>query len=136
MKSARRLVVVVIEFAARVKFGENHLHSAYAESGVLVYGNASAVVKNARATVRIYSDFYPVAITVGDLVHRVVYYLPQYVVKTFDPRRTYIHSRAQPDRVQPLKHLYVLCFVFFCQCLFSLFPVGRISVCARPSVLL
>ena len=115
VQTARRLVVLVIELAARVQFCEHHFHAAHAEGGMNVYGYAAAVVQHARAAVRMYGHFYPVAVPVGDLVHRVVDYLPQNVVQSLGARRPDVHARAQPHRVQPFEHLYILSFVILGQ---------------------
>ena len=104
VQTARRLVFGVIKLSARMQKRKDHLYACHAVLGVYVDGNASAVVLDACAVVRVKGDVYARTIAVGDLVYTVVDDLPKDVVHPFASGRADIHAGALADSVEPLKN--------------------------------
>ena len=76
VQAARKTVVFVIEFAARVKLGEYYLYARNTRLFVYIRGDTPAVIFYRNAAVLIQHDLDVVGETVCRLVHGVVNYFP------------------------------------------------------------
>ena len=105
VQAAGRLVVAVLELAARVEHREDHLEGALLRLGVLVHGDAAAVVADRdRAAVGVQRDGDVRGMAVHGLVHRVVEDLPDEVVKAGAADAADVHARALADGLEPLEN--------------------------------
>ena len=104
VQTARNLVGVVVELAASVQFGHDHLHGGNAQLGMNIHGNTAAVVAHGNAVVHVQDDFYPVAVAGHGLVYGVVHHFVHEMMETTDVRAAYIHGRALADRGQTFQN--------------------------------
>ena len=100
MKTAGDLVTAAAEFTAGVEHRENDLERGLARIGVYAGRYASAVVGDRAGAVFVERHVYSVAVARHSLVYRVVDYLVDEVVKTFDRRRTDIHTGTYAHRLK------------------------------------
>ncbi len=105
VQSARNLVALVIELAARVEHRHHHLGSGLLLGRVHVHGNAPTVVHYGDAVVFVHFDVDLVAIARQGLVHRVVYDFPDQVVQSLLAGRADVHRRALAHRFQVAQYL-------------------------------
>ena len=101
MQAARDLVGLVVELAAGVEDGEDHLEGGHvALLGVLVHGDAAAVVHDRDGVVRVNVHEDLGAVACQGLVHGVVHDLVHQVVQAAGTRRANVHARALADRFE------------------------------------
>ena len=113
VQTARNLVGIVVELAARVQLGHNHFRRGNAFFLVHAYRNAATVVADGGGTVGIEDDFGFVAIAGERLVDRVVQHFVNHVVKAGAVIGVAdIHARAFANRVQPAQDFDRIGIVF------------------------
>jgi hypothetical protein len=114
VQTARHLVAVGIEFAARVQGRQDHFESADFGLLVLLDGDASPVIFYTAAPVRLNSHRDVVTVAGQGLVDRVVQHLVNEVVQAADAAVADVHLRPLPHRLHAAQNLDVTCVVFMC----------------------
>jgi hypothetical protein len=105
VEAARGLVAAVLELAARVEHGEDHLQRALLRARVLVYRDASTVVLDRhRRSVGVQRDPDVRREAVHRLVHAVVENLPDQVVEADRSHAADVHAGTFPDRIETLEN--------------------------------
>ena len=105
VQPAGHLVGIVIELAAGVERGENHLERALAGLGMAVDGDAAAVVGHRhRLAVGVERHDDPGRVPVHHLVDGVVDDLPEQVMKAGLVDAADIHARPAPNGLEALEH--------------------------------
>ena len=117
MEAAGDLVAAVAEFSAGVEDGEHQGHRRDFLHGVLLDGNAAAVVGDAHAAVVEQGDIDLVAVTGQGLVDGVVHDLVDQVVQATFTGGSDVHAGAFANRLQALQYRNLLRVV------------GRVGVC-------
>ena len=105
MQSARHLVASAAELAAGVQLGKHDLHRRNALLRVNVDRNTSAVIRDGNGSLGGYFYVYGVAIAGKRLVHAVVHYFDDKVMKPPLVGRSDVHSGTFTNRLQPFEHL-------------------------------
>ncbi len=112
MQPAGHLVGVVIELAAGVQRGEDHLERALAGLGMVVDRDSAAVIGHRhRLAVSVKRHDDPGRMAVHHLVDGVVDDLPEQVVKARLVDAADIHARPAPNGLQALEHRDRFCRV-------------------------
>ena len=131
VEAAGDLVGVVVKLAARVEDGEDHLERRDLLDGVLLHGDAAAVVVDRDRVVRVDGHLDLGAEAGHGLVDGVVHDLPHQVVQAGGGRRADVHARALPDRLETLEDLdglpavvVLLCHAHILPCK-GVFSLGR-----------
>jgi hypothetical protein len=102
VEASRDLVAPALaELSSGVKDGENYLCGWALLLGVLVDGDAAAVVDDGDRLVRVDRDLDVVAVAGKRLVDRVVDDLVDQVVKSARPGGADVHARALSHRIEP-----------------------------------
>ncbi len=104
VQTARHLVAVIVEFAARVQ----HRHDDFGRrfpARVLIDGNTAAVVDDGDRVVDVDRDVDLVAEPGQRFVDGVVHHLVDEVVEAGRTRRPDVHGRPLADSFQPLENL-------------------------------
>ena len=104
VQTARDLVAVAAEFAARMEDGQNDLDSGHAAL-VHIDGDAASVVRDGDAVVLVYRDADRVAVARERLVDGVVDDLVDEMVQAALGGRADIHTGTFAHRLQSLQHL-------------------------------
>ena len=104
MQSARELVVLVGEFAARMQAREDQLDTGDLFLGMFVDGHAAAIVTDLERPVPEDRDLDLLAVAGKRLVDRVVDDLVRQVIRA---RSVGVHARPTPDRFEPAEDLDV-----------------------------
>ncbi len=107
MQATGIAIAVVIEFAARMQLGKDHLHAAYAQLFVDAHRDAAAVILHGDGVVFVQGHAHLVCITVGCLIHSVVHDLPKDVVQASNAGRADIHARSHTHSLQAFHDLDV-----------------------------
>ena len=105
VKAAGIVIILVVEFAARVQNGEDDLHARDVHGRVVVHGHAASVVPDAGGAVLMQGDGYFRREAVGGFVDRVVHDLPQQVVQAAGRGGADIHAGTHADGLETLQHL-------------------------------
>ena len=105
VQAAGHLVGLVVELAARVQLGHDHLHGGDAFALVHVHRDAPAVVLHRHAVVGVDDHLHVVAVSAHGLVHRVVHHLVDQVVQPIGAGGADVHGRALAHRVQAFQDL-------------------------------
>ena len=105
VQAAGIIVVLVIELAAGMQLGVDHLHARDAQLRMDIHRHAASIVLDGGAAVLVQLHTDAPGIAVGHLVNRVVHDLPEQVVQAAGARRADVHARTHPDRIEPLEHL-------------------------------
>ena len=111
MEAAGVAVIIVIKLAAGMELGINDLHAGNPQSGMGVYGHATAVVIDAGRTVLMQCNVNTVCEAVGGFVNGVVHNFPQQVMKPSGRGCTDVHAGTHTDCVQTFQHLNITCIV-------------------------
>ena len=104
VQAAGDLVAVVVELAAGVQFGHDHLHRGHAFLGMDVHGDAAAVVAHGDAVVGVQDDGDVGAEAGHGLVDGVVHHFVHQVVQAAHVGGTDVHGRALAHRGQPFEN--------------------------------
>lgn len=105
MQTARGLVGLARELAARVQRAEDHLERRFVwELRVRVDRNAPAVVADGDGVIGVQFHLDPVGMARDRLVHRVVEHFGHHVVQRAFIGAADIHAGAFADGLQPLQH--------------------------------
>ncbi len=107
VQAAGNLVALAAELAAGVQDGEHHLHRGDLLLGVLVHGDAAAVVDARDGVVLVNVHLDLVAVPGQGFVHSVVHHLVDQVVKTAGAGRADVHAGTLANSLQALEHLNV-----------------------------
>ena len=94
VQAARDLIALATEFAAGMQNGEYDLNSGDLLLGVLVHGNAAAVVLTGDGIVGVDGHLDGIAVPGQGLVHSVVDHLVDQVVQTAGAGGADVHARA------------------------------------------
>ena len=105
VQTAGIAVILVVEFAARMQLGKDHLHTGDAQLRMHVHRHAASVVLDGGAAVLVQLHAHAPGKAVGHLVDRVIDDLPKQVMQAAEAGRADVHARTHPDRVKPFKHL-------------------------------
>ena len=97
MQSARVLVVLIREFAARMQTSQDQLDTRDFFLRVLVNGHAAAIVVDLDRAILVDRDFNLLAVTCKCFVDGVIDDLMRQVIR---PGRVGIHTRPTPDRFE------------------------------------
>ena len=108
VQTAGNLVAVVVELAAGVQLGHDHLHGGHALFGVDIHRNAPAVVRDRTTAVHMQAHGYLVAITGHGFVYGVVHHFVNKVMQTTAVRTAYVHGRALAHRGQTFENSYAV----------------------------
>ena len=119
VQSARNLVGIRIELAARVQNGHHDLGRRTALLLVHPDGNSAAVINDGDRVIHMDRHLDRVAKPGKGLVNRVVNDLVNQVMQPQVTGRTDVHRGAFADRIAALKHSYRICCIF-CLCLCQL----------------
>ena len=101
----RRLVGALAELAARVQLREDHLESRHVAVGVLVNGDATAVVDDLDGSVAVQRHVHPRGEVGSSLVDGVVDDLPYEVHQPVGAVAADVHGRPLADSFQALERL-------------------------------
>ena len=104
VQATGHLVAVVVELAASVQFGHDHLYRRDMFLGMLVHGDTAAVVAHSDAVVCMEGDLYLVAETGHGLVYAVVDNFIDKVMQTPGVHRTNVHGRSFADSRKALEN--------------------------------
>ena len=105
VQAARRLVVPLLELAARVEHREDDLHRALPRLRVLVDGHATAIVTDGdRRAVGVERHGDRRRVAIHRLVDRVVENLPDQVVESGRPHAPDVHAGALADGLEALEN--------------------------------
>ena len=105
VQAAGRLVIAWIELAAGVEHGEDDFEGAFLRGGMLVDGDAAAVILDGDGrSVGVQRDADVGGVAVHRLVDRVVENLPDEVVKPGGPDAADEHARTLANRLQTLQN--------------------------------
>ena len=104
MKAAGDLVAAVTELASRVQDSQHQGDGRDLLNGMLLDGDAAAVVGHPHTTVVEENNVDLVAVPGQGLVDGVVDDLVDQVVQPAFPRRADVHAGTLPDRLQALQH--------------------------------
>lgn len=124
----RIIVIMRVEFSARVQLRKYDFHRGDAHFGMDIRGNAAAVVLHRGGTVGIQFDVNAVGVAVCRLVDRIIHDLPKDMVKPAASGGPDVHAGPHADRVQPLENLDILCLIrrsFICLCHAGSSPIRR-----------
>jgi hypothetical protein len=112
VKAAGRLVVALLEFASGVEHRENHLERALLRGGMLVHGNATAIVGDRdRAAVLVQRQHDIRREAIHRFVDRVVEDFPDQMMKSGGADAPDVHARSLANRLQPFENGDVFCGV-------------------------
>ena len=104
MQAARHLVGGVVELAARVELGHDHLNGGDLFLGVDVHGDAAPVVADRDAVVHVEHDFDARAVARHRFVDGVVHHFVHEVMQTTVIRAADVHGRAFPHGLETFKN--------------------------------
>ena len=104
VQAARHLVGGVVELAARVELGHDHLNGGDLLLGVDVHGDAAPVVADRDAVVHVEHDFDARAVARHRFVDGVVHHFVHEVMQTTVIRAADVHGRAFPHGLETFKN--------------------------------
>lgn len=104
VQTAGHLVGGVVELAARMELGHDHLNGRDLFLGVDVHGDAAPVVTNRDAVVHVKHNFNARAVARHRFVDGVVHHFVHEVVQTTVIRAADVHGRAFPHGLEALKN--------------------------------
>jgi hypothetical protein len=96
-------IAAAAELAAGMQDGHDHLDRGFVFGGVHVHGNATAVVDDLNAAVRLEHYLYMCAVAGQGLVHGVVHHFVDKVVESPRSRGADVHARALPHCLEAFK---------------------------------
>ena len=105
VQPAGHLVCLLVELAAGVQGGENHLGGRALLGGVLVHRNAPAIVAHRDGAIVVDCDLDFAAETGQRLVNGVIHHLIDKVVESIGPGGADVHGRPLAHRVEALENL-------------------------------
>jgi len=108
VESARDLVTLAAELAARMQHRHDDLKRGLLELGLLVDRDSAAVVADRDAVVRVNDDFDVRAVAGERLVDRVVYDLVDQVVQPLRASGSDVHTGALANGLKALENLDIL----------------------------
>ncbi len=111
VQAAGNFVALASELPARVQFGENNFHRAFALFLDYACWNATAVIGHTARAIFIDCNGNLSAIACKGLVDRVINNLRHQVMQPVLVSRADIHARPLSNRVEPLQHLNVACVI-------------------------
>ncbi len=115
VQAPRDLVGLLVELAARVKYGEHHFRRGFPRLGMDVHGDAPSVVLDGDAVVRMDGHFDPVAVAREGFVESIVHHLVNEMVKSSRSRVADVHAGAFSNRLESLEDLNILCCILLCR---------------------
>ena len=119
VQAAGHLVGAAAEFAAGMQLGHHRFQRRPAGLLVDAHGDAAAPVLHGDAAVFVDGDLDAVAVAGHRFVDGVVHDLVDHVVQRLDVGAADVHARATPHRLQPFKHLDVVCCIVIRDGLFA-----------------
>ena len=114
VQAAGIIVILMVKLSARVQAGVDDLHARDAQLRMKIHRNSAPIILDGRAPILVQLNRDARGVSVGHLVNRIVYDLPQQVVQAAGAGRADIHARTHPDRIKPLKHLQHAGGIRFC----------------------
>ncbi|VVB71778.1 Uncharacterised protein [uncultured archaeon] len=105
MQSARDAVRFVVELASSMQDSHHDLQGRPVELRMIVYGDASTVIRHGDAAVLVERHFDLFAVATQGLIHAVVHYFIDQVVQPQGIRTADIHGRPAPDCLKAFKNL-------------------------------
>ena len=112
VQTAGDRVAAASELTASVQHGHNDLNGGLVLGGVLIHGNAAAVVLYANSAVSLNGHVNFGGVTGERFVDRVIYDLVDQVVQTAFSGRANVHAGALANRFQTFQHGNIGCTVF------------------------
>ena len=104
METARGSIGAVSELSTRMKLGEDDFHARKANSGDLVYGNTTTVIRDRSRMVRMQAHIDRVAVAFQGLVDRIINNLPEAVHESTVVGRSDVHAGALTNGLESFEN--------------------------------
>ena len=108
MESSGDLIGVIVELAACVQFGHDHLEGGNLELRMQIDGDSATVVAHGDAVVDVQYHFDLVAESGHRLIYGIVHDLIDEMVQSPGVGAAYVHGRAHAHSLKPFEHRYLI----------------------------